>query len=169
MTLRWYVARTRRAWDKLAERGLKEQGFAPWLQVLRTVEIRLGAKVDVERPVFPFYQFVRFDIEDRHGPRWRAIYSTPNVKHLLPKGADNPVWIPDDLVHALQGVGTIDEVARVIGTYVEGETKFWIKMGPFTDFIGTYRGSYKGVLQLTTRVFGRETDIEVRKHWAEKL
>lgn len=169
MTIQWYVARTRRAWDKLAEKELQRQGFNPWLQTLKITTALRGAWVEAERPVFPFYQFIQFDLEGREGPRWQAAYSTPNVRCLLPKGATEPVPVPKDLVESLRGVGTLDEVARVVATYVEGETQFWIKIGPFADFIGTYKEAHKGALLLTTHIFGRETDVEVPRHWLEKI
>ena len=167
--LRWYVARTQRAWDRRAHENLIAQGFEIETPLITYKQIRRGALVDIERPAFPFYLLVRFDLEANSGPRWQAIRSTRGVTDLLPVKAERPWPVPDGAVEDLKAAGTIDNLRTALARWVPDVTKFYVLSGPFAGFVGTYRGATYGALDLLVDVFNRPTPIQVRPHQAEEV
>jgi transcriptional antiterminator RfaH len=95
---RWYVVQTHPQSESRAEFNLRRQGFDAYLPRYKRSR-RHGRKVEmVARPLFPRYLFVGFDLAR---DRWRAIYSTFGVSHLIFAG-EEPAAIADDIVEEIR-------------------------------------------------------------------
>ena len=129
--IRWHVAATQPARERLAEEQLKAQGFTAFLPTCRKT-LRANRRVrDVIRPLFPGYVFVAFDGDPA---RIRSVNGTRGIKRLL--GHDGwPSPLPDGFVETMQAHlnpdGTISHRAGFqVGARVEMAT------GPFAKQVG---------------------------------
>jgi len=129
----WYVAYTDVRCEQRARMELTAKGFAVYLPTYLR-EIRHARRVKtVERPLFPRYLFVGFDIN--HDP-WTQVRRTDGIDRLLSHD-EIPVRVPPGVVEGLRAAQERDvfaekarmEAAPTIGEHVE------IADGPFRNFI----------------------------------
>ena len=93
----WFLAQLKPNSAQIAETNLRRQGFRTFLPLEEGTRKARGKFVTVERPVFPGYIFVAFDVASGS---WRAINSTSGVTRLVSFGKD-PAPVPLDLVSQL--------------------------------------------------------------------
>lgn len=126
----WFLAQLRPNSVKIAERNLKRQGFCTFLPV-EEVTRRVKSKfVTSERPMFPGYIFVAFDIS-KGG--WQVINSTTGIARLVSFGK-NPALVPFDVISGLMlrcDAGLKPMQSKMLSAG-DGVT---ITSGPFADFV----------------------------------
>jgi len=94
MATHWYVVHTEPHGEGKADLNLRRQGFLTYLpRYLRRRRHARRTEI-VARPLFPRYVFVAFD---RARDRWRSIYSTFGVNHLVLAG-EEPLSVPEEIV-----------------------------------------------------------------------
>jgi transcriptional antiterminator RfaH len=93
----WYLAQLKPNSMKIANRNLKRQGFPTFLPVEEVTKRAKSKFVTAERPIFPGYIFVSFDVT-KGG--WRAINSTNGITRLVSFGKD-PALVPLDIISGL--------------------------------------------------------------------
>jgi len=128
----WYVAYTNIKCEQRARMELCAKGFAVYLPTFLR-EIRHARRVNVvERPLFPRYLFVGFDI---NRDPWTEVRRTDGVERLL-SHEEMPVRVPHGVVeelraatHLFAGVEKAGLALPVIGDCVK------IADGPFRDFV----------------------------------
>jgi transcriptional antiterminator RfaH len=94
---RWYVAQLKAGRERVAIRGLSEQGFASYYPQMQVTRAHRGRVIDAEEPVFPSYLFLQSQAD---GHCFRAINNTRGVIRLL--GNSEPCSIADHEVEQLQ-------------------------------------------------------------------
>jgi transcriptional antiterminator RfaH len=103
----WYVVYTNIKCEQRARMGLCAKGFAVYLPTFQR-EIRHARRVKlVERPLFPRYLFVGFDI---NRDPWTEVRRTDGVERLL-SHEEIPVRVPHGVVEELRAAAQL--VARV--------------------------------------------------------
>jgi transcriptional antiterminator RfaH len=116
---------------------LNRQGFGTYLP--RYLKRRRHARrIDtVAAPLFPRYLFVAIDMTAQ---RWRSIFSTVGVSHIVGNG-DQPTAIPDHIVATLRAREDDAGFVRLDHrpSFRAGET-IRVLDGPFTDCLGLYEG-----------------------------
>jgi transcriptional antiterminator RfaH len=134
---RWYVVQSQPNAENKAIAHLQRQGFATYLPCYlkrrrhaRRVEI-------VPAPLFPRYLFVTFDLMSQ---RWRSIFSTVGVSHIVCNG-ELPTPISDEVIGSLRaredasGFVTLDRSPK----FRVGD-KIRVLDGAFADCLGLYEG-----------------------------
>ncbi len=132
---RWYVVHTQQNGELRAALNLERQGFEPYLP--RQIRQRRHARrtEQIARPLFPRYIFVHLDLDQ---DRWRSVYGTFGVSHLISNG-NEPVPVPEGIVEDLQahensaGFVELDLPAFKIGQKVE------VVEGPMTMHTGLFQ------------------------------
>lgn len=81
---RWYVVRTNPHGERVAKAQLEAKGFEVYLPMMLD-----GTRF---RPLFPRYEFVRFDPSTSS---WRAIFSTIGVSDLMMSSRQVPLAVPE--------------------------------------------------------------------------
>lgn len=127
----WYVGQLKPNGLAIAERNLARQGietFCPWqIQTLR----RSGRLVDVKRPLFPGYIFLRFDPE---AGLWRSVHATRGMTRLVQMNPGAPTPLPKALIENLQARCGPDGKLGQAPNLVSGDAVCVIS-GPFTEFV----------------------------------
>ena len=93
----WFLAQLKPNAAKIAEANLKRQGFRTFLPRADETRKHRGKFVTAERPLFPGYIFVAFDVANGH---WRAINSTLGITRLVRFGQE-PAPVPAEFIAEL--------------------------------------------------------------------
>ncbi len=121
------------------------------------IEIRKGARKEVERRVFPGYILVHMIMDE---DSWYVVRNTPGVTGFVGMG-DKPTPLRQEEVDKIMKRIESDEprikVSFAIGEHVR------IMSGPFAEFGGTVDEIYpdKGKAKVLVSFFNRETPVEV--------
>ncbi len=121
------------------------------------IEIRKGARKEVERRVFPGYILVHMIMDE---DSWYVVRNTPGVTGFVGMGA-KPTPLRQEEVDKIMKRIESDEprikVSFAIGEHVR------IMSGPFAEFGGTVDEIYpdKGKAKVLVSFFNRETPVEV--------
>lgn len=129
-TRNWFLAQLKPNCAMIADRNLRRQGFDTFLPLEDVTQQRRGTFVTVERPLFPGYIFVAFDMS---GGFWRTVNSTYGVTRLVSFGQE-PAVVPDDLVSEL--TLRCDPAGKLLPPprLTPGD-KVTLITGPFADFV----------------------------------
>ncbi len=154
----WYVANTHNNREKRALAETIKLGFEAFLPVERyRAKINSRRTIEKEKPLFPQYLFVRFDI-NRAG--WGLIAEEDSINRLLEVDRI-PCSVPDDFVNGLRGaeeLGLFDRTTAHLRTEVGDE--FEILEGPFGEHIGAFIDApSKQRIELLLEIFGRPTRV----------
>lgn len=170
MERRWYVIYTNIKCEFRANMGLKAKGFETLLPYIRK-RVRHGRVTSiVDRPVFPRYLFVRFDVEK---DEWfHPIKTTDGVEDLI-RNDNIPVRVPDEQIERLrlsQACGDFDTTKKPVSIYVAGET-VRIQEGVFSGFSATVLAAMpeKNRAELMLEFLGRKSKIELDYEALQKL
>lgn len=126
----WFLAQLKPNSVKIAERNLKRQGFRTFLPVEEVTKRAKSKFVTTERPMFPGYIFVSFDVTTG---AWRAINSTNGITRLVSFGKD-PASVPLDIISGL--MFRCDEKGKLMSPkLLNPGDQVAITHGPFADFI----------------------------------
>ena len=132
MTHNWHIIQLKRNSYRLAERNLKQQGFATFLP-MHKLTCRKGSKfLATMKPLFPGYMFVDVHLD---GAPWQKINSTLGVSRLICQNG-TPAKVSEEIISAL--MSRCDNFGRLlppatlkIGDSVE------IQSGVLANFIAT--------------------------------
>lgn len=121
------------------------------------IEIRKGARKEVERRVFPGYILVNMFMDE---DSWYVVRNTPGVTGFVGMG-NKPTPLRQDEVDKIMRRIESDE-PRIKVNFQPGE-HVRIMSGPFAEFSGTVDEIYpdKGKAKVLVSFFNRETPVEV--------
>lgn len=149
---RWYVVRTLRAREVLAESHLRNQGFQNFLPLQRITVRRARKFHSKEAPVFPGYLFVSLDLG---WDRWRAVNATVGVAYLI-SVRDRPVPVPRGLVEKLQLVYPSPDQQDLAPDLAPGD-RVRVVSGPLAELFGQLQEiDGAGRVKILLDVMGRE-------------
>lgn len=138
MDAKWYVAQLKNGRERIAIRGLGDQGFESYYPQMQTTRARNGRWIDAPEPVFPCYLFLRSE-PDAYA--WRSINNTRGVIRLL--GNDQPCSLPDREIDKLK--------LREQSGLLRHPRRRQIRTGDVVEFrCGTFVG-LQGICQWTRR------------------
>lgn len=168
---RWYVIYTNIKCEFRANMGLKAKGFETLLPYIRK-RIRHGRQTSiVDRPVFPRYLFVKFDVD--RDEWFHPIKTTDGVEDLI-RNDSLPVRVPDQQIERLrrsQASGDFDLTRKkAVSEYAAGEM-VRISEGVFSGFSATVLAAMpdKNRAELMLEFLGRKSKIELDYEALQKL
>ena len=176
MTLRWYVVHAHTNFEKKVAQAIREQADTKGLtdkvgEILvpteNIVEVRRGAKHNVERKIYPGYVLVKMELSDE---TWSMIKNVPKVTGFL-GGSGRPAPITEKEAMAI--MQQVEEgVARPKSTvnFEIGES-IRVTDGPFNSFSGTVEevDTEKSRLKVSVSIFGRATPVDLDFTQVEKV
>jgi len=121
------------------------------------IEIRKGARKEIERRVFPGYILVNMIMDE---DSWYVVRNTPGVTGFVGMG-NKPTPLRQEEVDKIMRRIESDE-PRIKVNFTQGE-HVRIMSGPFAEFSGTVDEIYpdKGKAKVLVSFFNRETPVEV--------
>lgn len=170
----WHVIYTNIKCEFRANMGLKAKGFETFLPYIRKRIRHARYTQVVDRPLFPRYLFVRFDVE--RDEWFHPIKSTDGVEDLI-RNDNIPVRIRDEEmapVLAAQRAGdfdlTLKRNQKVASDYEPGELAR-ISDGPFTGFNATVVAAMpeKNRVEVMLEIMGRASTMRLKYDALEKL
>ncbi len=181
--LNWYVVRAVSGQERKVKSYLendivrqKLEDFIP--QVLipseKVFEMRNGKKRVRERNFFPGYVLIFADLN--HGEVFHLINTIPGVIGFLGANGKSTDKMPAPLrpSEVNRFLGKTDEgeedTAVVNASYIKGES-IKVMDGPFNGFTGTIEEVFdeKKKLNVTVKIFGRNTPVELNFMQVEKI
>jgi transcriptional antiterminator NusG len=181
--LKWYVLRVISGQEKKVKTYLENEiarakltEFIP--QVLipseKVYEMRNGKKRVREKNFFPGYVLVSADLSN--GEAYHAVNNIPGVIGFLGSNGSHqtkdPVALRQSEVNRI--LGKVDEVdqfeEKLEKPFIKGES-VKVMDGPFSGFTGTVEEIFedKKKLNVTVKIFGRNTPVELSYMQVEKL
>ena len=175
MALRWYVVNVYSGFEKKVAQALREQAVKKGLQELfddilvpseEVIEIRRGAKVNVEKNYFPGYVIVKIDLNDE---TWHLVRSTPKVSGFVGGAGNKPHAIPTADVEKILAQANGEAPRQKIALEVGEEVR--VCEGPFADFNGSIEevNYERNKLRVSVAIFGRATPVELGFDQVEKI
>lgn len=176
MAQRWYVVHAHTNFEKKVAQAIREQAERKGLMDAITeimvptedvVEVRRGAKHNIERKIYPGYVLVKMDLSDE---TWNMIKQVPKVTGFL-GGSGKPVPISEkEAMAILQQVEEGVTRPKSNASYDIGESVRVID-GPFNSFTGSVEevDADKGRLKVSVSIFGRGTPVDLDFNQVEKV
>lgn len=170
----WHVIYCNIKCEFRANMGLKAKGFETFLPHIRKRIRHARFTQVVDRPLFPRYLFVRFDIE--RDEWFHPIKSTDGVEDLI-RNDNIPVRIRDEQmapIIAAQRSGdfdlTLKRNRRVVSDYDRDEV-VRISAGPFTGFNATVLAAMpeKNRVDVMLEIMGRASTLHLQYDALEKI
>ncbi|MGE3769361.1 MAG: transcription termination/antitermination protein NusG [Bdellovibrionales bacterium] len=176
MAQRWYVVHAHTNFEKKVAQGIRDgatqKGLTENISEIMVptetaMEVRRGAKHNVERKIYPGYVLVKMDLTDE---TWNMIKQVPKVTGFLGGGGKPAPISEKEAMAILQQVE--EGVARPKSTlnFDVGENVRVID-GPFNSFTGSVEevDSEKGRLKVSVSIFGRATPVDLDFAQVEKI
>ena len=174
MAHNWYAIQThsgseltiKRALERLGSElndGRIEQVLVPTEDL---IEIKKGAKVIIEKPLYSAYVFARIDLDTA---LWHAIQSMPKVGRFIGEAKKPSPLSEKDINQILQKVNH-RAAAKPKISFDKGEM-VRIKDGSFSNFNGNVESfdMSSGLLTLNVLIFGRNTPVEISYTQVERV
>ena len=176
MAQRWYVVHAHTNFEKkvaqsiregAAQKGLSDNISEIMVPTEDVVEVRRGAKHNIERKIYPGYVLVKMDLTDE---TWNMIKQVPKVTGFL-GGGGKPAPISEKEAMAI--MQQVEEgVARPKSSmsFDIGETVRVVD-GPFNSFTGTVEDVNTDTqrLKVSVSIFGRATPVDLDFAQVEKV
>jgi transcriptional antiterminator NusG len=176
MAQRWYVVHAHTNFEKkvaqsiregAAQKGLSDNISEIMVPTEDVVEVRRGAKHNIERKIYPGYVLVKMDLTDE---TWNMIKQVPKVTGFL-GGGGKPAPISEKEAMAI--MQQVEEgVARPKSTmsFDIGEN-VRVTDGPFNSFTGTVEDVNTDTqrLKVSVSIFGRATPVDLDFAQVEKI
>lgn len=158
MPKEWYILQYKSNSHQLAARHLNQQNFETFLP-LQNISIRKISKfMNANRPLFPGYMFVAFDIKNN---QWRKINSTYGVSRLITFNSTLRS-VPKSLIDSL--MSRCDISGKLLSTdYLKKGDQVKVLSGPFTNFIATvetFEADQR--ISILMDLLGRKTKIKAK-------
>lgn len=176
MAQRWYVVHAHTNFEKKVAQAIREgaeqKGLGANISEIMVptedvVEVRRGAKHNIERKIYPGYVLVKMDLTDE---TWNMIKQVPKVTGFLGGGGKPAPISEKEAMAILQQVE--EGVARPKSTmsYDIGENVRVID-GPFNSFTGTVDDvdADKQRVKVSVSIFGRATPVDLDFSQVEKI
>lgn len=163
MTERWYVVQTKAGMENVAASNLKSQDMVVYVPKLLVSRLVRGAPVNVLRPLFPNYVFVKFDIDVM---RWRSINGTRGVVRLLCCSEDDVTPLPIGFVEELlarsdiNGALPVVKAEKVMNMFNAGDI-LRVSEGVFQGFTGTCVRARKKYVTVLFSLLSGKVNIEL--------
>jgi transcriptional antiterminator RfaH len=126
----WFLAQLKPNCAAIAERNLKRQGFQTFQPQEETTQPRNSKFVTAQRPLFPGYIFVAFDVARG---LWRSVNATYGIARLVSFG-QQPAVVPAEIVAQLQLRGDARGKLLPPPRLQPGDPVMLTK-GPFAQFV----------------------------------
>lgn len=167
---KWYVVHTYSGYENkvkanlekiIENRKLHDQITDVIVPMHDVVELKNGAKKQVQKKLFPGYVLVRMDMND---DTWYVVRNTRGVTGFVGPGS-KPIPLSEEEIKAL-GI-RLDEIKidLAVGDMVK------IITGPFEGSVGVAKSinQHKRTVTVHLSVFGRETPVELNFTEIQKM
>lgn len=161
MTLAWYVAETHPCYEHTAAEHLARRAFPVVYPRFVSRRPLRGRVVEDQRPLFPGYIFVEFDLADE---RWKGVKDARGVRRLF--GGEQPLALPvaeaARLLSLCRG-GPMDSLQLLgfaVGAGVMVRVGLWAGYGGRVVRLDTAQGRVVVLMAL----LGREYPMEYYPH-----
>ena len=132
MSKEWFILQFKTNAHHQANKNLQQQGFETFLPLNNITSRKASRFINVTRPLFPGYMFVKFDLID---PRWNKINNTYGVLRLITFNSilkSIPTEVIESLIKRCNMSGKLLPVKKL----KQGDQVKLIE-GPFANFIAT--------------------------------
>lgn len=133
----WILVVTQQGKERLAVQNISRQNYEYFLPMIREGVLRGGKKIEVAKPLFPRYLFVKIQ------QQWSSLTGTYGVSGVVMDGK-NPRYVPERIVDQLKnrqdadGFVKLDEEeglkagssVKVVGGLLEGKIGIFQGMSP---------------------------------------
>ena len=167
---KWYVVHTYSGYENkvkaniektIENRKLQDQILEVSVPMQNVVEVKNGAKKQVQKKMFPAYVLINMIMND---DTWYVVRNTRGVTGFVGPGS-KPVPLTDEEMIPL---GIKDN--NVVVDFVEGES-IRVVSGAWADTVGVIQSLnvQKQSLTINVELFGRETPVEISFADVKKL
>ena len=172
----WYVVNVFSGFEKkvaeaiheqVAKKGLEDKFIDVLVPTEEVVEVKRGAKVNVERKFFPGYVLIKMVLTD---DTWHLVRNTPKVAGFLgAKGKPMPIS-EGEVTRIMHQVKEGMEKPKTVISFEVGES-VRVCDGPFMSFSGVVEEveQDKSRLKVAVSIFGRSTPVDLEFSQVEKL
>jgi transcription antitermination factor NusG len=126
---RWYAAYTSANHEKTVAEQLGVRDVEHFLPLYASVRRWKDRRVELQRPLFPGYVFVRFALRDRF-----QVLQTPGVVHLVSFGGQ-PAPLQEEDIHAIQNCLSHGNHVEA-HVYLQAGRRAKVKSGPLQGLEG---------------------------------
>lgn len=177
MEKRWYVVHTYSGYENKVKANLEKRVesmdmtdkiFRVLVPMEEEIVNKDGKRKSVMKKVYPGYVLVEMIQTD---DSWYVVRNTPGVTGFVGStgsGSKPTALLPDEAEQILKFMGMEEPKPRIDFTEKESVR---VKVGPFTDFVGTIEAILheKSKLKVHVNMFGRETPVELDFDQVEKI
>lgn len=164
-TAAWYVIQTKPKKETEACRNLSGLGYQCLLPRMLDYQTVNGRAVQVERPLFPNYLFVKL-ILARH---YYLVKWTKGIARFVGWG-DRPAPLANEIVETIRS--RMDERGSVrMGLDVKPDEAVRIKSGPLKDFIGIFERkiSAQNRIRVLLQAVGSQVNVNISESLVERI
>ena len=160
----WYVVYTKPREEERALFFLKDMDIDTYLPKMEVCLIRGGKKVFIEKPLFPGYIFVYFNVQkDLCKVKW-----TKGVNKILPESI-NPIPLEDSVVESLKSLASKDNIIRKRN--LKRNNRIRILRGPMKGLLGIFENwvSDQGRVKILLDLMNYQARVELHHSLIENV
>ena len=155
MSKEWFILQFKPNSHHQARKNLTQQGFEVFLPLHDTTSRKLSRFMNISKPLFPGYMFIRFN---RAESKWHKINNTYGVSRLITFNSTLkpiPTSLVDNLMKRYDLLGKLLPIQKL-----EKGDQVTVLKGPFANFIATvekYEADQR--IWILMDLMGRKTKI----------